>query len=176
MLAMGGPTAPPAVRLPLDPANDTPELARNLLASFRAHSYVKVRTRLPTTSTRIYSEMTRVFNQPMGVKEAMMMPEECQTGIRGGPEYCNAGYLGLPGDKEYMSLRRSATGAALPAPPTASASAAVWRASQFAEVGATSISELEVLGKRVLGRIEAALVEEAGGESTDKPWFSIEKT
>jgi hypothetical protein len=164
--AAEGPAAPPAVQLPLDPADDTPELARELLASFRAHSYVKVRTRLPTTATRIYPEMARVFNQDMETKEAYVMPEECQTGIRGGPEYCNAGYLGLPGDKEYMSLRRSAAGTALP-PPAASATSGTsggeaWRPEQFAEVGVSAIDELETLGKRVLGRMEAALKEEAG--------------
>ena len=34
------PAAPRAVQLPLDPANDTLELAHELLAAFRAHSYV----------------------------------------------------------------------------------------------------------------------------------------
>ena len=36
------PAAPPAVQLPLDPANDTLELAHELLAAFRAHSYASL--------------------------------------------------------------------------------------------------------------------------------------
>lgn len=122
---------------------------------------MKVRARLPTTSARIYTEMSRVFNQELGTKEAYAMPAECQTGVRGGAEYCNAGYLGLPGDKEYMSLRRSAAGTALPSP--AAIATAAWRPEQFAKVCVLAIDELEALGKRVLGRIEAALVSEAGG-------------
>ena len=78
-----------------------------------------------------------------------------------GAEYCNAGYLNLEADKEYMSMRRARAGHALPSTAAdASVAASGWRARQFEEVSIQAQSELEALGKRVLDCFEAALAAE----------------
>ena len=190
--------AHPAVELP---EADGAVLDARLLSLFRAHSFVKVRARLPWT-TSLYKEMGRVFNQPPGTKAAYAMPDGVQTGVRGvrlitqgrpgqaggsrgrgagaggggrpqhlsatqravrlqGAEYCNAGYLNLEADKEYMSMRRARAGHALPSTAAdASVAASGWRARQFEEVSIQAQSELEALGKRVLDCFEAALAAE----------------
>ena len=71
--------AHPAVELP---EADGAVLDARLLSLFRAHSFVKVRARLPWT-TSLYKEMGRVFNQPPGTKAAYAMPDGVQTGVRG---------------------------------------------------------------------------------------------
>ena len=75
-----------------------------MLRQFRTASFGKVRARLPAVRA-LYPEM-RVFFASDAESKQHTLPEGVQTGVRGGAEYCNAGYLCLEGDKEYMTLRR----------------------------------------------------------------------
>ena len=60
---------------------------------------------------------------------------ELGEGVRGGAEYCNAGYLSMEKDKEYMTLRRSRDiDTAIPAVPRGASVTNSWQRRRFERI------------------------------------------
>ena len=141
-----------------------------LLASMRARSFVRVQARLPAVKA-LYRACGSMWSQPEEMKQRIAMPPSVKTGVRGGAEYGNAGYLCIDQDKEYCTLRRSrADGRSLPPVPSGEEAAGArgerwpgagapsgWSGADFEAAAMRAHRELQAVGERVLDGFERAL-------------------
>ena len=175
--APAGPSLPPPIFLCIGGEPPSQSTDTELLASMRARSCVRVEARLPAVRALYEACGHALWSQPEAVKHRIAMPTGVKTGVRGGAEYGNAGYLCIDGDKEYCTLRRRADGRSLPPLPylggvradaDGGGKAGELEGELEAELEAMAMrahQELQAVGERVLDGFEHALVREAAGEA-----------